>query len=71
MIHSTRGRASQQTGLAHGRNPATGQVIYSDAEVEWLKAIQRLKKQCPHPTWEQVFALFLSLGYRKVSEPPQ
>ena len=71
MIHSTRGRPSQQTGLAHGRNPATGQVEYSDEELAWLKAIDRCRRLSGKPSLSvrDAFRIAWSMGYRKVAAP--
>lgn len=42
---------------------------YSEEEVEFLKAIDRLKRETGtnFPTNTQIFRLLLSLGYRKVT----
>ena len=43
--------------------------VYTDEELEFLKAIDRYKRenQRPHPSWNEVLMVFKSLGYEKVS----
>jgi hypothetical protein len=40
---------------------------YSDDDVQFLKAIERYKRENrrPYPTWAEVLAVLKSLGYRK------
>lgn len=44
---------------------------FSDEEFAFLQAIDRYKRsrQRPFPTWREVLAIVLSLGYRKVVKP--
>ena len=43
--------------------------VYTDEELLFLKAIDRYKRenQRPYPSWNEVLAIFKSLGYEKVS----
>jgi hypothetical protein len=43
---------------------------YTAEELEFLKAIDRYKRerQRPHPSWREILAVARSLGYRKVAE---
>lgn len=40
---------------------------YTDDELEFLKAIEKYKRDHnrPHPTWHEVLAVLKSLGYEK------
>jgi hypothetical protein len=51
-------------------NPLTSMRLYTEDELEFLKAIDLYKRQKhrPHPAWHEVLAVFKSLGYRKVEE---
>lgn len=42
--------------------------IYTDEELEFLKAIDRYKRvnRKPYPSWREVFMVLKSLGYEKV-----
>jgi hypothetical protein len=71
MRYRARGRPPK-TGLPPGRNPATGtMLVYDPEEFEVLKAIDRYKRERhrPHPDWQEVFAVFIGLGYRQVAPP--
>lgn len=53
-------------GRPWGQNPATGDLDYSDAEFEWLRAIDRFRcLKGRRPTLEECFLIAMSLGYRK------
>ncbi|AMV24567.1 hypothetical protein VT84_09240 [Gemmata sp. SH-PL17] len=43
-------------------------VDYTDAETEFMKAMDRYKRENrrPFPTWSEALQVALSLGYRKV-----
>lgn len=41
------------------------QASYTEEELEFLRAVQRLKKKYPFPTWNQVLQLVKELGYHK------
>ena len=46
---------------------------YAADEVEFLKAMELLKRSRPFPTWSEVLRVLKGLGYRKVesdSAPP-
>ena len=45
--------------------------MQTNDETEFLKAIDRYKRvnSRPHPTWQEVFAVAVALGYRKVAQP--
>src|SRR5579863_739999 len=49
-------------------NPCTGEVDYTEDELEFLMAIDRYKRVMhrPFPTWRELHRVVLSLGYRKV-----
>jgi hypothetical protein len=51
-------------------NPATSEVQYTDAEQEFMQAVERYKKERkrPFPTWREVLWIAKSLGYRLVAE---
>lgn len=70
MEYRERGKTSA-VGLPAGRNPANADVGYEDAEVEFLKAIDRYKRERrrPHPTWIEVLDVLRALGWRQVAEP--
>ena len=38
---------------------------YTGDELEFLRAIDRLKRHSPFPTWNEVFAVVIALGYHK------
>jgi hypothetical protein len=42
--------------------------MYSDDELDFLRAIERFKRENsrPHPTWAEVLAVAKSIGYRRV-----
>lgn len=42
---------------------------YTDDEVEFMKAMDRFKRENnrPFPTWGEVLSVLISLGYRKVT----
>ncbi|HLW67830.1 MAG TPA: hypothetical protein VKS79_21105 [Gemmataceae bacterium] len=44
---------------------------FTDEEVEFLKAMERYKREHhrPFPTWREVLLVVESLGYRKIEEP--
>lgn len=59
----------------HGSRAAPGGTSYlqpySDDEREFLVAVDRYKREHhrPFPSWQEVFGVLVSLGYRKVAEP--
>jgi hypothetical protein len=46
---------------------------YTEEEREFLLAMDRYKRKArrPYPTWREVFAVFMDLGYRKIAAPPR
>ena len=54
-----------------GVDPTTCDRLYSEAELELLKAMDRYKRENrrPHPTWSECLRVLISLGYRKVAAP--
>lgn len=53
-----------------GIDPATSEPIYTDAEGEFLRAMEMYKRlsRRPFPTFREVLEVLNSLGYRKVCE---
>jgi hypothetical protein len=54
-------------------DPTTCERDYSDDETEFMKAIDRYKRENrrPFPTWSEVLEVLRSLGYRRVAEPTE
>lgn len=52
-------------------DPTTCERDYTDDESEFMKAMDRYKRENrrPFPTWSEVLEVLRSLGYRKVAEP--
>jgi hypothetical protein len=52
-------------------DPTTCERDYSEDEAEFMKAMDRYKRENrrPFPTWSEVLEVMRSLGYRKVAEP--
>ena len=52
-------------------DPTTCERDYSDEETEFIKAMDRYKRENrrPFPTWSEVLEVLHSLGYRRVAEP--
>ncbi|HEY8505752.1 MAG TPA: hypothetical protein VIL46_14300, partial [Gemmataceae bacterium] len=52
-------------------DPTTCERDYNEDETEFMKAIERYKRENrrPFPTWSEVLEILISLGYRKVEEP--
>lgn len=52
-------------------DPTTCERDYSDDEAEFMKAMDRYKRENrrPFPTWSEVLEVLRSLGYRRVAEP--
>ena len=52
-------------------DPTTCERDYNDDETEFMKAMDRYKRENrrPFPTWSEVLEVLRSLGYRKVAEP--
>ncbi len=67
----SRDAALTGAGLPTGENPTTSEIDYADDEFEFLKAMDRYKreKHRPHPTYREVLKVLLALGYVKVFQP--
>ena len=54
-------------------DPTTCERDYSDDEAEFMKAMDRYKRENrrPFPTWSEVLEVLHSLGYRRVAEPTE
>lgn len=54
-------------------DPTTCERDYNDEETEFMKAMDRYKRENrrPFPTWSEVLEVLRSLGYRKVAEPTE
>ena len=52
-------------------DPTTCERDYTDDEAEFMKAMDRYKRENrrPFPTWSEVLEVMRSLGYRRVAEP--
>ena len=52
-------------------DPTTCERDYTDDETEFMKAMDRYKRENrrPFPTWSEVLEVLRSLGYRRVAEP--
>ena len=52
-------------------DPTTCERDYNDEETEFMKAMDRYKRENrrPFPTWSEVLEVLRSLGYRRVAEP--
>ena len=52
-------------------DPTTCERDYNDEETEFMKAMDRYKRENrrPFPTWSEVLEVLRNLGYRKVAEP--
>lgn len=53
-------------------DPTTCERNYSAAEIEFMQAMHAYKKASGHPfpSWREVLAVSLKLGYRKLAPPP-
>jgi len=51
-------------------DPTTCERDYTDDEMDFMKAMDRYKRdnRRPFPTWSEVLEVLASLGYRKVAE---
>lgn len=52
-------------------DPTTCERDYNDDETEFMKAMDRYKRENrrPFPTWSEVLEVLRSMGYRRVAEP--
>lgn len=58
-------------GRPSNDHPTTTDVEYTAAEVEFMLALDRFKRERrrPFPTTREILAVLLSLGYQKVTQP--
>jgi len=65
-------KARQESGRRRQIDPTTCDD-YSDDETDFMKAMDRYKRENrrPFPTWSEVLEVLRSLGYRKVAEPTE
>ncbi|HSQ56662.1 MAG TPA: hypothetical protein VLM40_13045 [Gemmata sp.] len=54
-------------------DPTTCERDYNDDETEFMKAMDRYKRENrrPFPTWSEVLEVLYSLGYRRVAQPTE
>ena len=54
-------------------DPTTCEREYTDDEIEFMKAMDRYKRENrrPFPTWSEVLEVLHSMGYRRVAEPTE
>ena len=52
-------------------DPTTCERDYNDDETEFMKTMDRYKRENrrPFPTWSEVLEVLASMGYRRVAEP--
>lgn len=64
--------ARRSSGRRRLVDPATCERDYSTAEIEFMQAMHAYKKASGHPfpTWGEVLAVSLKLGYRKLAPQP-
>src|SRR6266508_1283376 len=64
-------KARQQSERRGLIDPPTCERDYSDDETDFMKAMDRYKRENrrPFPTWSEVLEVMRSLGYRRVAEP--
>jgi hypothetical protein len=65
------GRMAADSGKRRGVCPVTSERDYSGDEFEFLKAVERYKREAkrPFPTLGEILEVARSLGYRKVAPP--
>jgi len=53
------------------KSPTTSTMLYGPDQMEFLRAMNEFKVRYrkPFPTWREVLAVLLSLGYEKTGEP--
>lgn len=54
-------------------DPTTCERDYTDAEIEFMTAMDRYRRESgrPFPTWSEVLEVVRSLGYQKVEKPAE
>ncbi len=70
---SGKGRPEERGERRHGIDPTTCERDYTNDEVQFMKAMDRYKRdnRRQFPTWSEVLEVLHALGYRKVAEPTQ
>lgn len=63
------GHRRRADGARHGVDPTTCEREYNSDEFEFLKAVERYRRECkrPFPTASELLQIAVSLGYRKVA----
>jgi hypothetical protein len=61
----------ETSGRRRQVDPTTCERDYNEDEIEFMKAMDRYKRdnRRPFPTWSEVLEVLSALGYRKVAEP--
>ncbi len=64
-------KARENSGRRRLIDPTTCERDYSDEETDFMKAMDRYKRdnRRPFPTWSEVLEVLRSLGYRRVADP--
>jgi hypothetical protein len=64
-------QARQVSGRRRFVDPTTCEREYTEAEMEFMKAMNEYKKRSGRmfPTWSEVLEVLRDLGYEKVEEP--
>ena len=54
-------------------DPTTCERDYTDEETDFMKAMDRYKRdnRRPFPTWSEVLEVLYSMGYRRTAEPTE
>ena len=65
------GQRRQKVERRRQIDPTTCERDYTDAEIEFMTAIDRYRRENgrPFPTWSEVLEVVSSLGYEKVQKP--
>lgn len=64
--------ARKVSGRRHGIDPTTCDRDYSQAELEFMKAMEAYKRSSGRmfPTWSEVLEVIKTIGYEKVESRP-
>ena len=59
----------EKTETGEVADPVTREIVYTDEEWEFMQAVEAYKRDSKRrfPTWHEVLAILLSMGYRKVA----
>lgn len=73
-VDRRRQNAAEKRRLSERRrliDPTTCERDYTEDETEFMKAMERYKRENrrPFPTWSEVLEVLISMGYRRVAEP--